>query len=204
MKKYILAVCMLTTLLVACQNDRDQMEPEYESMEEGQSIEVNKEAKEAVELKVNLVDREGVEIGYATLKEEADGVHIHLTAHQLPEGLHGFHIHEKGICEPPSFESAGGHFNPDGKNHGFDDPQGPHAGDMENIEVLADGTVDVKVINDRVTLKRGEVNSLLQDEGTSLMIHRNPDDYITQPAGNAGDRIACGVISPEKSTDKKD
>ena len=190
MKKYILAVCMLTTLLVACQNDRDQMEPEYESMEEGQSIEVNKEAKEAVELKVNLVDREGVEIGYATLKEEADGVHIHLTAHQLPE--------------PPSFESAGGHFNPDGKNHGFDDPQGPHAGDMENIEVLADGTVDVKVINDRVTLKRGEVNSLLQDEGTSLMIHRDPDDYITQPAGNAGDRIACGVISPEKSTDKKD
>lgn len=200
MKKYLALISMIIIfmMLVACQNDRDEMEPELNALEEeNKTVEVNKETND-MELTINLIDREGIDIGTARLTEEADGVQIHLTAHQLPEGLHGFHIHEKGLCETPNFESAGGHFNPDGKNHGFDDLEGPHAGDMENIEVLADGTVDVKVLNDRVTLKKGEANSIFHDEGTTLIIHKDPDDYVSQPAGNAGDRIACGVIQPAK------
>src|SRR5690606_30992804 len=105
--------------------------------------EVDKEEKGAGEpLEVELIDQEGIQVGTALLTEEADGVHIKVDAHHLPEGLHGFHIHEKGICETHDFESAGGHFNPDKKNHGFDDQNGPHAGDMVNLEVHADGTVE--------------------------------------------------------------
>src|SRR5699024_6073630 len=131
------------------------------------------------------------------------GVHIALDAHHLKPGVHGYHIHEHGLCEPPTFESAGGHFNPTNKQHGFDHPEGPHAGDMENIEVKEDGTVKVTVVNKDVTLKKNEANSLFQKEGTSLMIHAKPDDYVSQPAGDAGDRIVCGVISqPEKEAKK--
>lgn len=202
MKKWLsfISFTSIVFVLCACQIDKDEREPELNTTEESkESIEVNQEAKEELELEINIIDQAGVDIGTAKLKEEADGVHITLEAHQLEPGLHGFHIHEKGLCETPNFESAGGHFNPDGKNHGFDDPNGPHAGDMENIEVKEDGTVHIEVMNDRVTLKKGVPHSLLDDGGTALMIHAEKDDYTSQPAGDAGDRIACGVISESKS-----
>src|SRR5690625_3780463 len=194
MKKQIVffLFVFMVMLVAGCQNDPKEPEMREEGMDESEAIEVDKETSEKVApVEVELIDQEGISVGKATLQEEADGVHIAVSAHHLPEGLHGFHIHEKGICETPDFESAGGHFNPEEKNHGFDDPEGAHAGDMVNLEVHEDGTAEQIFINDRVTLEQGVPNSLLSKEGTALMIHSDPDDYVSQPAGDAGERIVC-------------
>lgn len=143
---------------------------------------------------VELKNGEDKKVGTAELKQEAEGVVIKLEASDLPPGTHGFHIHEAGKCEAPTFESAGGHFNPTNANHGFDDEKGPHAGDLPNLEVGEDGTVDIEVVAENVTLLADEPNSLLGPEGTALVIHAEADDGKSQPAGNAGDRIVCGVI----------
>jgi len=180
-------------LLMACQSE-PKMEEETEDIMEEDAIETRAEAEETIQL--SLINSEEVEIGMATLKETKEGVQIAVEGHHLPEGEHGFHIHEKGICEAPDFESAGGHFNPDDKKHGFDHPEGPHSGDIQNLEVNEDGTVDATFVNNRITLKKDEEHSLYTEEGTALVIHADPDDYISQPAGDSGDRIACGVIVP--------
>lgn len=203
MKKLLYIVILGAVLLVGCKQKVN--EPE---MLEGQTdMDTTDEEEQVVhadveQLEVELINVDGVGVGVATIGEEADGVHIELEAHHLHPGVHGFHIHERGLCEAPTFESAGGHFNPTNKEHGFDNPEGPHAGDLENIEVTKDGTVKVTVINNAVTLKRGEPNSLFHKEGTSLMIHAKPDDYVSQPAGNSGERIVCGVIVPPKKEAK--
>jgi Cu-Zn family superoxide dismutase len=144
--------------------------------------------------KAELINSKGEKIGTATFTQEAEGVKITLEASHLPPGSHGFHIHAVGKCEPPDFKSAGAHFNPTGKKHGLQNPEGPHAGDLPNLTVGPDGTAKVEVVAKQVTLGEGK-NSLLQSEGTALVIHANPDDEKTDPAGNAGDRIACGVIT---------
>ena len=112
----------------------------------------------------------------------------------LEPGEHAFHIHENAACKAPDFESAGGHFNPAGTEHGFLNPNGPHAGDLPNISINEDGTGEMNVVTDRVTLEQDRDNSLFAGNGTAVVIHREPDDYITDPAGKGGDRIACGVI----------
>jgi Cu-Zn family superoxide dismutase len=117
---------------------------------------------------------------------------LELTA--APPGTHGFHIHTVGKCEPPEFESAGGHFNPDKAKHGYLNNDGPHAGDMPNVHVPDSGKLTVEVLNPLVTL--GAESALLDEDGSSLMLHADPDDYQTDPAGHAGGRIACGVITP--------
>lgn len=189
-KKYFTYSMVVIILLAGC----GQNAPEPR-MEESQSELMGVETSAQVEtLEVKLIDREGVSVGLATLTEVAEGVQITVNAHYLPEGVHGFHIHEHGLCEAPTFESAGGHFNPTNKLHGFKNPQGYHAGDMENLEVKADGTVEQTVLNKQVTLQVGKPNSLIREGGTSLVIHENADDYESQPAGNAGERIVCGVI----------
>lgn len=144
--------------------------------------------------KAELINSKGEKIGTATFTQEAEGVKISLEVSHLPPGTHGFHIHAVGKCEPPDFKSAGAHFNPTGKKHGLQNPEGPHAGDLPNLTVGPDGTAKVEVVAKQVTLGEGK-NSLLQPDGTALVIHANPDDEKTDPAGNAGDRIACGVIS---------
>src|SRR5690625_5182579 len=195
MKTYgkLLVSFSMIFVLMACQSE-PKMEVEESDEVTEEAIETRAEAKESI--KVSLINNEGVDIGMATLEEGEQGVKIAVEGHHFPAGVHGFHIHEKGICEAPTFESAGGHFNPDNKQHGFDNPEGPHAGDIENLEVNEDGTVEAEFINGRVTLKMGEDHSLFTKEGSSLMIHEDPDDYISQPAGDSGARIACGVIYP--------
>ena len=144
--------------------------------------------------KATLLNAQGQKVGEALLEETPKGVKISVRVHRLPPGVHAFHIHDKGLCEPPDFQSAGGHFNPFHKEHGLKNPKGPHAGDLPNLVVGADGTEDYETINTLVTLKPGK-NSLLKPGGTSLMIHAGPDDYLSDPAGHAGPRIACGAIT---------
>ena len=143
--------------------------------------------------KAILANSQGQKVGEATLTQTPQGVKIAVQVENLPPGVHAFHIHEKGVCETPDFASAGGHFNPFGKHHGLKNPQGPHAGDLPNLTVGPDGKGSLETMATLVTLKEGK-NSLLQPGGTSLVIHANSDDAMTDPAGNAGPRIVCGVI----------
>lgn len=145
-------------------------------------------------MKAPLINTEGNEIGQVTLTEGDEGVTIRVTAEGLTPGAHGFHIHEKGECAPPSFEFAGGHFNPTHKEHGFENPKGFHLGDLPNIEVEEDGTVDAIVTTAEVTLEKGKENSILDEDGSSIVIHEKADDYKTDPSGNSGARIACAVV----------
>jgi Cu-Zn family superoxide dismutase len=128
------------------------------------------------------------------MTQTANGVKIDVNISRIPPGMHAFHVHAVGKCEVPDFKSAGGHFNPAGKQHGKDNPNGPHAGDMLNFEAGADGTAKFSTVNATVSLDEG-ANSLFHEGGSALVIHEKADDYKTDPAGNAGNRIACGVIT---------
>ncbi|MBI4115419.1 MAG: superoxide dismutase family protein [Candidatus Omnitrophica bacterium] len=143
--------------------------------------------------KAELSNVKGEKVGSATLTQETNGVKITLEVSHLTPGEHAFHVHSVGKCEPPDFTSAGGHFNPYGKKHGHMNPEGAHAGDLPNVVIAEDGNGGGEVIVEGVTLGDGE-NSLSHPEGTSLVIHENADDEVTDPAGNAGPRVACGVI----------
>ena len=146
---------------------------------------------------VELKDAKGADVGMATIVSKGQGVEVKLDLKDLPPGVHAVHFHQKAQCDPPDFKSAGGHFNPTGKQHGFDNPQGHHAGDMMNFTVKANGTAKATVKDADVVLGNGsEANSLLANGGTSIMVHAKADDYKTDPSGNSGDRIACGAITP--------
>lgn len=142
-------------------------------------------------LVVELKDGAGKKLGTASLHEEKKGVRIVLQAEGISPGEHAFHIHEKGECVGPGFQSAGPHFSASGEEHGHEHAKKHHAGDMKNIVAAANGKVDVVVLNERVSLTK---QSLRRPGGTALVIHAKADDYKSQPSGNAGDRIACGVI----------
>jgi superoxide dismutase, Cu-Zn family len=132
---------------------------------------------------------EGQSVGQVRLQDSPHGLILMAELTGLPEGPHAFHIHAVGQCEPP-FQSAGGHFNPDGHQHGMMNPQGTHAGDLPNIHVPASGDLTVEYF-----VKGLALDDLFGADGTSLVVHADADDYMTDPAGDAGARIACGVIS---------
>ena len=148
----------------------------------------------AAQAKAELINAQGEKIGTAMFTGVNGGVKIALDAANLPAGEHGYHIHAVGKCEPANFTSAGGHFNPFGKKHGVKSPDGPHAGDMPNLVVGQDGTVKTEVTAALVTLGEG-INSLFDADASALVIHSGPDDEMTDPTGNSGARIACGVIT---------
>ncbi len=146
-------------------------------------------AQDAATATAEIKNVEGQSVGQVQLQETPHGLIVTAEVTGLPEGAHGFHIHAVGACEPP-FESAGGHFNPDDRQHGMENPEGKHAGDLPNLTIPASGEVTVEHFAEGLTL-----DDLSDDDGSAVVIHADADDYATDPAGNAGDRIACGVVS---------
>ncbi len=141
----------------------------------------------------DLINTEGKKVGEARLKETPTGVIIKADMKNLPEGWHAFHLHTTGKCDLPDFTSAGGHYNPNGHDHGYLVKTGPHAGDLPNIYVGKNGRASFTFRAKEVTLGQGN-NTLFDQDGTALMVHAKADDYKSQPAGDAGGRIVCGVV----------
>lgn len=149
----------------------------------------------SAQTKVDMKNAQGQSVGSAVITARTGGgVQIALDVKGLPPGDHALHFHMTAKCEGPDFMSAGGHFNPASKKHGMQNPEGPHAGDMNNFTVAADGTAKTTVSNASVSLG-SESNSLFTNGGTALMIHAAADDMKSDPAGNAGARIACGLVT---------
>lgn len=145
-----------------------------------------------------LEDNEGERVGTAEFVEGPDGVEITVQVQGLPPGEKGIHIHETGDISSSDFESAGDHFNPTDARHGLDNPEGPHAGDLENIVVGEDGSATYSTVNERIMLSGGE-RSVFDEDGSAIVIHSEADDQQTDPSGESGDRIAAGVIEPAES-----
>jgi superoxide dismutase, Cu-Zn family len=154
-------------------------------------------AKTVVEMK----DAQGKSVGTVTLSgggtgPKDTGVGLDLKLHDLPSGRHAIHFHQNAKCDGPDFKSAGPHFNPDGKKHGLENPEGHHAGDMMNFSVNEEGKATLKLTDNDVSLGDGtDSHSLFSNGGTALVIHANADDMKPDPSGNSGDRIACGLVT---------
>ena len=141
----------------------------------------------------DLKNTAGQSVGVAQLTQAGNVVRIVVEARGLPPGPHGVHVHAVGKCDPPDFNSAGGHFNPLNKQHGALNPQGSHAGDLPNLTVAPDGNGRMETTTERLTLGSGPA-SVWDADGSALVVHASPDDFKTDPTGNSGGRIACGVL----------
>jgi len=145
---------------------------------------------------VALVNASGQSIGTVRAWQTAGGVTFRIDASGLPHGLHGVHVHAVGRCDPPEFAGAGPHWNPAARKHGMNNPAGPHAGDLPNVEVAANGVLGATVTLPNASLVGGAGNALIDGDGAALVIHAGADDYVTDPSGNSGARIACAVLQP--------
>lgn len=141
----------------------------------------------------SLIGADGNAAGQASFTQRSGGVWLDISASGLTPGLHGLHLHATGQCAAPDFASAGGHWNPMGRKHGIDSPQGAHMGDLPNMNVDAEGKGHVAALIDMATLDAGSMG-MLDADGTAIVIHAGPDDNKTDPSGNSGGRILCGVV----------
>ena len=184
MNNSMLVVTASALVLVGCASTDTQRNRAIEGSGQQQPVQ---------EVRIDLKNREGAIVGAASLEPRQGGVRIHGRITNLPAGEHGIHLHQNGACDAPDFKSAGDHLNPAGVQHGDRNPLGPHLGDLGNITVNSDGTGEFDLLAKSATLQPG-INSLLKPGGTALMIHAQADDQKTDPSGNSGERIACGVI----------
>ncbi len=145
----------------------------------------------------NFTGADGSALGSASVSEGAGGLTITVSGTGMPAGTHGIHLHEKGLCEGPKFESAGGHWNPGAKKHGRDNPAGAHLGDLANLEVPASGAANASFTVAGAMMTSG-ANMVADADGTAIVVHAKADDYKTDPSGDSGDRIACAVIAAPK------
>jgi len=153
------------------------------------------QAQKPGEVKVAIKNGTGEDVGSATFKAVKKGVKVEVKLKNFPIGMHGVHIHQNAKCEGPDFKSAGPHFNPDGKQHGFENPMGHHNGDIPvNVAVDENHAGEATFVMTAVSLDKSAPNSLFLNGGTSIVVHEKADDMKTDPSGNSGNRIACGVI----------
>ena len=141
----------------------------------------------------DILNTEGAVVGKATFEQAPTGVLMFVEVAGLPPGPHGIHLHRTGACTP-DFKAAKGHINPDNVEHGLRNPEGPDNGDLPNLYVSADGSAKAEFFTTRVSVAGGDMPALLDEDGSAVVIHDNPDDHMTQPIGGAGGRIGCGVI----------
>lgn len=195
----ILMMALIALVLIACGQKDDKKEADKNI--ETPTTPNSNEQTEPQQIDATFKDADDKTIGSAVISEEEgkEGLIVQVDVENLPAGKHGFHIHEKGKCEAPDFKSAGGHFNPGHQEHGMDNPEGPHAGDMDNLDVPESGEVKEEVLAKQVSLDKDSDNYLFGDGAVSLMIHAEADDNKTDPAGNAGDRIACAEVNMKEA-----
>jgi Cu-Zn family superoxide dismutase len=190
MYRRVYAVLALVGLvLVACAGGanvgRSSATPNADSFDESPT---------AISGNAALADKDGKVVGLATFRDTRLGVRVEIKVTGLPPGKHGTHIHEVGKCEGPDFASAGGHFNINAQQHGIPGAVSAHAGEIPNLEVGADGRGSVLFYSPHLSLNKAASNGLTFGNGTAVIVHANEDDYRSQPAGNSGARIACGVV----------
>lgn len=196
---FLLSIILLFAVALSACGSEQTKEPDSKNGEENPSLSGKDNEgnvkDQIVPLTVDLNNSDGEKVGTVDLEQQFEGVLISIKASNLSPGEHGFHIHEKGVCEAPDFKSAGGHFNPKDASHGTEHGDESHAGDLPNLNVGEDGIVQKDILAEKVTLKSGEKNSLIGSDGTAFIIHKEADDKESQPSGDAGKRVACGVIS---------
>ena len=191
MKRIGVGLMVAVVGLGACERVEDVPDP---AVRDTSAVTQPQQSQGEGAVEIQLLGADGNQVGVSHLEQQGDGVQVHVRVSGLEPGSeHGIHFHQNGTCTAPTFESAGDHFNPTNSQHGLENPQGPHAGDMPNIRAGDDGVADTTFVKPAIRL-RGDSISLA---GRALVVHAGRDDQRTDPSGDSGDRIACGVVQAQ-------